>query len=92
MVVTEGFTVKGDPVPIEVPLPQDPVYHLQEAPVPKLPPFTVRITDEPAVTESEEADTEVGEVLGVLVASTRVAILSQPAALVSVVEYVPAAL
>lgn len=84
--VAVGVTFKGLPVPIEVPPPHEPAYHVQEAPVPRLPPFTVSVTSEPAVTVRAEADTDVGEVLGVLDDRTSVATLSHPAAFVRVVE------
>lgn len=41
-----GLTVILAPVPSAVP-PQEPVYHCQLAPVPRLPPFTVRVLDVP---------------------------------------------
>ena len=41
-----GLTVMLEPLPIEVP-PQLPLYHFHVAPVPRLPPLTVRVEDEP---------------------------------------------
>jgi hypothetical protein len=69
------------PVPTKVP-PQLPRYHFQTAPVPSEPPFTVSTTDAPVMIEVEEALIEVAAVLGVLIVSVNVAVLSQPAAFV----------
>jgi len=63
--VVDGVTVNGEPVPTEVPPPHDPAYHVHAAPTPKLPPFTVSVTGDPAVTVSDVEVIEVGEVLAV---------------------------
>ena len=42
MVFDVGLTVTDEPVPNKVP-PQLPEYHVQLAPVPRLPPLTVRV-------------------------------------------------
>ncbi len=76
------------PVPTRTP-PQLPLYHFQTAPVPSDPPFTVSTTDAPVMIEVEEALMEVAAVLGVLIVSVNVAVLSQPAALVVTYVYTP---
>ena len=72
--------VMDAPVPIKVP-PQVPLYHFHCAPLPNEPPFTESVTVAPALTVVCDADVAVGAVLRVLMVSTRVAVLSQPAAL-----------
>jgi hypothetical protein len=49
--VAEGLTVILVPLPMEVP-PQLFSYHLHDALLPKLPPFTRSVTDEPKQMES----------------------------------------
>ena len=49
------------PLPTAVP-PQELLYHFQSALLPRLPPFTLRVTLEPLQTESAEAVMEVGAV------------------------------
>jgi uncharacterized membrane protein len=53
------------PLPTAVP-PQELLYHFQSALLPRLPPFTLRVTLEPLQTESAEAVMEVGAVEKVL--------------------------
>jgi hypothetical protein len=53
-VVTVGDTFNVLPEPIEVP-PHVPAYHFQLAPVPKVPPLTVRTTSVPVQVVSSEA-------------------------------------
>ncbi len=54
-----------EPVPRNVP-PQLPLYHFQLAPVPKLPPTTVRVDESVRHIVPLEALTDVGAVEGVL--------------------------
>ena len=81
MVEADGETVMLDPVPTAVP-PHEPEYHFHVASEPKLPPLTVSVTLEPAETEDDDAEAEVGAVLEVATLKIRVAVLSQPAAFV----------
>jgi hypothetical protein len=60
-VVAEGVTLMLLPLPTAVP-PQELLYHFQSALLPRLPPFTLRVTLEPLQTESAEAVMEVGAV------------------------------
>lgn len=46
MVVEVGLTEMEVPVPTKVP-PHEPVYHFQEAPVPKEPPTLFKVTEPP---------------------------------------------
>lgn len=60
MVADEGLTVIELPVPAAVPV-QLPENHCQVAPVPRLPPFTVKVLLEPEHSVLlPEADTEAG--------------------------------
>ena len=65
VVVAEGVTLMLLPLPTAVP-PQELLYHFQSALLPRLPPFTLRVTLEPLQTESAEAVMEVGAVEKVL--------------------------
>jgi hypothetical protein len=56
-----GLRMVVAPVTIYVP-PQDDVYQNQLAPVPKLPPDTERVEDEPPLIAEGEADADVDEV------------------------------
>ena len=42
-----GVMVMLEPVPVEPPMPQPPSCHYHDAPVPSVPPFTVRVTFPP---------------------------------------------
>ena len=71
------------PVPAVVP-PQEPVYHFQEAPVPKLPPFTLSMVDPPGQKSLAEAEAEEGAVETVLTVTCTEAhsvVLQSPSAL-----------
>jgi hypothetical protein len=57
VVVAAGVTVIELPVPARV-VPHPPVYHFQLAPVPKLPPLTVKVELEPGHKVVEVALTE----------------------------------
>ncbi len=65
VVVAEGVTLILLPLPTAVP-PQELLYHFQSALLPRLPPFTLRVTLEPMQTESAEAVMDVGAVEKVL--------------------------
>ena len=59
--VPVGETLIGLPAPISVP-PQLPVYHFQEAPVPKVPPVILNVVELPGHTLAGLAEAEVGAV------------------------------
>jgi hypothetical protein len=67
--VAEGATVMLLPVPTDVP-PQLPLYHFQLAPLPRLPPLTLRFVFLPrqivVVPVIEEAGTEVSRTFTVM--------------------------
>jgi hypothetical protein len=65
VVVAEGVTLILLPLPTAVP-PQELLYHFQSALLPRLPPFTLRVTLEPLQTESAEVVMEVGAAENVL--------------------------
>jgi hypothetical protein len=65
VVVAEGVTLILIPLPTAVP-PQELLYHFQSALLPRLPPFTLRVTLEPLQTESAEVVMEVGAAENVL--------------------------
>ena len=58
-----GVNVMLEPVPSKVP-PQEPEYHLHEAPVPNEPPLTVKVVGSPQVVV-RLADADDGSVEGV---------------------------
>ena len=62
------------PVPTNVP-PQEPLYHFHEAPVPKEPPLTDKLTDVPAVTVDKEAVADVGATLFALIVKAKYCVL-----------------
>ena len=64
--MAEGVTLMLFPLPTAVP-PQELLYHFQLALLPRLPPFTLRVTLEPLQTESAEAVMDVGAVEKVLI-------------------------
>ena len=77
-----GETVMLVPLPMKVP-PQLPLYHFHTAPVPNDPPFKVSVTELPkTMLDPGLAPMDVAAVLGVLMVSVRVTVLSQPAAFV----------
>ena len=47
---------------MNVPVPQDPEYHIHFAPVPRLPPETVIVVELPGQIVEADAETEVGSV------------------------------
>lgn len=53
--------VTEEPVPTGVPL-QDPEYHSQSAPVPSVPPLTVKVTEFPVQTEEADSVILIGSV------------------------------
>ena len=59
--VEVGVTVMLSPEPRSVP-PQEPLYHLHRALLPRLPPLTLRVVDVPLQTESRVAVMAVGAV------------------------------
>ena len=61
-----GLTFIEVPLPIELPVPQPPVYHFQDAPVPKDPPFMDKVEEPPEQIFSGDAEAEVGAVEAVL--------------------------
>lgn len=67
MVADAGLTVIELPVPAAVPV-QLPENHCQVAPVPRLPPFTVKLVVEPEQTVALEALIDAGAELGALMA------------------------
>jgi hypothetical protein len=81
-VVAVGLTEMDAPVPNKVP-PQLPEYQFHEAPVPRLPPFTVKVPALFLHTESVEADIEVAallESLTVRVTDLQMVLLQVPSA------------
>lgn len=77
-----GETVMLVPIPMQVP-PQLPLYHFQAAPVPNEPPLMVSVTELPnTMVEPGFALMDVAAVLGVLMVSVSVTVLSHPAAFV----------
>ena len=62
MVVTVGFTFIDAPLPIEVPVPQPPIYHFHEAFVPNAPPFTLILVLPPVHIVGDAAEAPVGVV------------------------------
>ena len=80
MVDTVGDKIRVEPVPLVVP-PQEPEYHFQIAPTPKLPPVKLRVVGEPLQRYTGEAVAEIaGEdvVHTVTVALTHVEVLHVP--------------
>ena len=73
MVVAVGVTVIDEPVPTNVP-PQLPVYHFQAAPLPKLPPATVKVTAVGPHTVVADAVAPVGAVDNELMVMVAVAV------------------
>ena len=82
MVFDVGLTVTDEPVPTKVP-PQLPEYHFQLAPVPRLPPLTVRVVLPPLqmVVVPVMPVAAVERLLTVTVALAHVVVLHVPSAL-----------
>ena len=81
VVVICGVTISDEPEPIDVP-PHEVVYHFQEAPVPRVPPFTFKVTGVPGAILSALAPADEATILGKLNVRFKVAILSHPATFV----------
>jgi hypothetical protein len=79
--VVVGDTTIELPAPTYTP-PQLPLYHFQIPPVPSEPPTTLRVTELPTTIVDKVEFIDVAETLGVLIVSTSVTVLSQPAAFV----------
>jgi len=71
-VVIVGLLVIDTPVPAAVP-PHEPVYQRHIAPVPNVPPETVRVDEVPEHTTCREAVAEVGAVEGLFTITVIVA-------------------
>ena len=61
-----GITAIAVPLPCELP-PHETEYHLQDAPVPKLPPVETSVDVDPLQADDGEAETETGIVDKVLI-------------------------
>lgn len=82
MVVAPGDTTRLAPVPSNEP-PQLPLYHCQEAAVPRLPPVAVSVALPPAHRVAELLLIEVAGVeaiLGLMVTLAQVVVLQEPTA------------
>lgn len=83
VVVDAGFTAMELPLPTAVPV-QLPLNHCQLAPVPRLPPLTVRVVVEPAHTVALLADADAGaelRELTVITVDTQAVFPQEPSAL-----------
>ena len=84
MVVGDTFLVVKTEEPIDVP-PQEPVYQRQYAPVPRPPPFIVRVELCPMQIVFGEAETESASserVFTVMVLLTQIVVLQEPIAFI----------
>ena len=80
--VEVGETVMLVPLPADVP-PHEPLYHWNEAPVPRLPPDNVSVDELPLGMSAGDADAPVGGidcVLAVTVVLTQPVMLAVPSA------------
>jgi hypothetical protein len=76
-----GDTITLEPVPTKVP-PQVPLYHFQDAPVPREPPFTLKVVDVPRHIKPEPVMEVAGTELSLTVTVTdlQIVLLQAPSA------------